>query len=916
MKTIIEKIVISYRREFDSLAALACGDLSLKLLTSSELVGTTHSGVQGFCYSNSDSYSRDGEQIPQSDSTKSLFQSTYAPKAPHPYKYLCNEFCNKYLKRLDARKGKVRIINMFGYTGTSVSCKNPSHRFLGRRGLFIPRSIKALIKRLKTPFEPSSKEKIIYHFSKTFLDGVSIKSLLNTSKAFNHIKVTIHKPLEKQLEKIVKDLTDYYKSAPPFYQNYCFMFQAILKEIQLDEHPSYIQKAASLKCLETFQNLIEIFRSQTMNEIESSACLELMYDSIMSLASLHHQPVNESSLSNIIHQFFTQELKVPEEVPIQDALWNNSFMSVFTMVFHLAVNLKKQRSSSMQIYLDNSTYYEVSSVVDNSCRQYNDENFTIEINKEQSQYTSGVTQIKNIDIIICAPTAFVNTSLASTYTNTDISLLIQQGLEHIENPPLIVIIDTTSQAVMDIDIKDIITEFHQAINEGKLFIFMGHSLNKSFGMGLDKMELGVGLSFYNPEILSDYKTGFNQLVKAHNLPSWDPYLLSLKLYFSICGPFVHRFEQSLKDNSTLVYESLETGGILEKPFKNTLGQVWPFIVIRRNDCKNTFTYKLITIWLANMFLVRDGYGFMYTTFCTVGEELIRIYIGPHLFNKLQLHLEEFKSTIKLFEAFSPLIDSLEYDVENVSLVQTWIRQQIYFQQYNNPVIGSIRTHHLIQNYLHFEKVIAQLVLKNLPTSSFLQGHPLSPITHLPQSYSGIWIMGYSEKHLDIYCNLFKSPKCFLQIVSGKIGIPNLPIDLVRKSNDSSQEHLGNMGLFFSEDKTFGGRKYRFNLCNLTEKGAELLEMMMIKMSIIRLFIDAKCNAGLDFIKLMRLIIDELVSNPQSTTPLPERYLTVTKLASLRVKQDHSIETVIETLTERGGDNKLTDSKHNTVKVGP
>jgi len=507
-----------------------------------------------------------------------------------------------------------------------------------------------------------------------------------------------------------------------------------IKEIYGQEGPHVILAVDRISDL--------ILRSKSSDYSEFIECISLIWDELRWLSKPMVEVSQFLTVSYPIKQKLYEETissikKYSEHIsdyPPAHATLGSSGMNVLVQSIHNALKELTSEGKIAALRYGKNNYFEIGHFLGHyllGCR--------ISTGTEATIYTDGDEAIIKpsdwpdglVTLYIDIPFANVQLEIAG-YKYTHVNDFIEEQLklrEQLDNPPpLICILDTTVGYSNDVFIKWTLTQFHDALEKGKLYIFFAHSLNKSWTMGLDKGCAGFCHQYGNLDYFPHLKDKILQDATQLNLGGLSltgSTVSFIKLIMSSCPDLIDSYSEYIHSNSRFVHQSIlksligskQNYIVIDDPesypsLKDSskplmeLVDVSTFVTIRLNEKyhldKNIgFFFNSLAIKLLDDIGIRgrDGYGFAETIYTVItnigGIPIIRISIGsesPEVLAKRFNRLKDFivKSN-QVIGNYFPLIYGQE-ECKDPDIILIALRElfEIYVSVYpkdkNLPII--------------------------------------------------------------------------------------------------------------------------------------------------------------------------------------------------------------------------------------
>lgn len=430
--------------------------------------------------------------------------------------------------------------------------------------------------------------------------------------------------------------------------------------------------------------------SQSADYFEFINCISLIWDELRWLSKPRSRTF--TLYDETINTLKIYSQTISDYRPVHATL-GSSGMGVLVKSIHSAIKELTHDGGIAALNIGKYSYFELPVFL----KQYI-VGYDLTDDPQQIIYTDGYRAIMKpqgwpdglVSLYIDIPFANVHLE-TSGYHYTHINDFIEEQLILRETiakaPPLICIFDTTVGYSNDVFIKWTLTQFEEAIKQGKLYIFFVHSLNKFWTMGLDKGNAGFGHQYgqldYFPQLKQTIENDqFQWNLGGQSLSSST--VSMIKLIMSNCADMIDTYSEYIKARSRYVYtkvlnslvESKTNYIVIDDPNSYPIikGQSTPlmelgdfstFVTIRLNphyDLRPHFIqlfYKFTVSVLNNIGINhRAGYGFAETTATFINANdrkiIIRISIGSE---EPDVLVENFNQLKKFFVQFNRVIST-------------------------------------------------------------------------------------------------------------------------------------------------------------------------------------------------------------------------------------------------------------------
>jgi hypothetical protein len=558
--------------------------------------------------------------------------------------------------------------------------------FLGSIGAIPPQeTLLQLFIRLNIREEqkiPAFSHFLSYRHKEEFVyNGTLIKPMryLDTLKGFDAIIAELAKLSELCRETPSLDINNYY------YQVTLELVKGLKR--MLDKEPPRASEYIFFLAVNRIADLINT--SKACEYTEFLECISLIWDEIRWLTT---KPIHESAAPRSIYDEIMAALRNYSEhltdcAPAYTNL-GTSGMNVLVKSIHAALKESTANGTkSAAIQFGRFNYFELNFFM----RIYLE--CPMHLGAAHHLYTDGSKEIEKPDdwheglvsVYIDIPLANVQTKIAGLkYTHVNdvieeqLKLRAELAKKGQNSPPLICILDMTVSYMDDVTMKWILFQFSEAIDQGQLYIFFGHSLNKLWTMGLDKGYAGFCHQYGNLDHFPHLKQLAKQETAQMSLGGHSIYSSTVSfiaLVMSSCPDLIDTYSELIHGRSRYVYGEIlkpligrndvyisiddpQSYPLLkgsEEPLM-ALADYSTFVTIRLNDAygiDDCFGRQFMTcasLLLAEVGIMpRDGYGFaktIFTSFNTVGSlPVLRVNIGGESVQVLESRFKRIKDFI-------------------------------------------------------------------------------------------------------------------------------------------------------------------------------------------------------------------------------------------------------------------------------
>lgn len=463
---------------------------------------------------------------------------------------------------------------------------------------------------------------------------------------FNKILKSIsYRPSTKESGFIKKEILEILnvKHAHKSQSFYLKMFSKIIAplttEYKIDSISAEQQKLSFSRLAYILQNAVK-----NIDQFELFLTyLEFAFDEIMFLLSLS-LPYSRDNIHSLLENYIKEQYRL-EDAP-NGVLIGGSGMEVLTALCMTAMKEfdENNPSGEKHVFIQKGSYFEIPLFIEALSNReiWQDEDCCIVFGKNKtSQIKSYNDQL--VDLIICSPQN--NVSMDSEgFKSADLQKLIDKQLELREqsDKKLIVIIDTTMCALNDIYLARLLWYYQSEILSGRLAILTGHSLNKYFHMGLDKVPAGISGLFFNKKqypVLHEYSKSkwLSDFLENDPTPQVMTHLIKYasddisKYYSHIMksSRFIHKniVPCALFSQSSDKFVSIDYPYTLDDYHNN-----WGFVVVRMNDAADFELRNYIELAIRHLLAEseirnRQGFGFSTTSQMQVSNNATAIRIG-------------------------------------------------------------------------------------------------------------------------------------------------------------------------------------------------------------------------------------------------------------------------------------------------
>jgi hypothetical protein len=422
---------------------------------------------------------------------------------------------------------------------------------------------------------------------------------------------------------------------------------------------------------------------QKITHYETFICyVEYAFDEIIFLVSLTEKIQQDEVLGSLV-SFIENQYSLNAEskvVPTQVAL-SNSGMESLTNLIYAAIDEVKSFPGfkTTNMYLQTRFYYEILPVI----------RHRLQVNASDLEYHKEICYLMGKEkttigkyyefgiygILICAFNANLNVETEQN-DSSDIDALIKKQLdnrreEDCEDLKLIVIIDTSLNSFDDSRIRSLLKHYKEQIQNGKLAVLIGHSLNKYFHVGFDKLPAGLSIGFFQkdqyPTLAKYFKDKPCDRYFKH-----DPTPKMLNHILKNADQDIANYYRLIKANAVFVHEKIVPEELLEhkskkifsicQPYTVDRQDIWGFLAFKihisagQEKIRDCLMQELNNIFAVLHVEVRDGYGFHKTSWCNIAGiylTLYRINIGA------ESHLELKGKLAPLMQFFSDVNTLME-----------------------------------------------------------------------------------------------------------------------------------------------------------------------------------------------------------------------------------------------------------------
>lgn len=391
------------------------------------------------------------------------------------------------------------------------------------------------------------------------------------------------------------------------------------------------------------------FAMQNTNLFDSFMLgIELAIDEITLIGAITPFKFNATQIKNALTRHVTQSMMPlgtlrPSGIQLTGSCVNAIYSQALAAVNYLIKNKKDK----VNIFLSANTYFEI---VDSLSMPRDYKNHAcLSISKSGDKLAS-IYENGWLDIILLSPNYNVN-SLVPGYEHTNMIEMINDQLSLRENlntqDQLIVIIDSTMNALNDQRLIDLFATFTNEVLNGQVAFMLSHSLNKYCQLGLDRTAAALSMQVFEPSKFQGLNTE-ERLFKGFDVNDFTVQMLTQEICFA--QYHMHSYYKIIHNNSKAIYINLLPTELITKdslisidnPFsKDEYGNCWAFVNIRFHNFFARLNSEPIRIMLKKIICgylntlditARDGFGFSKTTHVKItGTEdnpSIRISVGP------------------------------------------------------------------------------------------------------------------------------------------------------------------------------------------------------------------------------------------------------------------------------------------------